>query len=1219
MRLLSIAGENFGVWNDAELRFDRGLQIVYGPNEAGKTTLLRLIRETLFGFPKTGHELAWGTRAVAGQGRLELGDGRTLRFRRQKGRPDLVEGELEGNRTRIDAEQLGSLLDGAYPELFQQLFAFTLRELMEGDASLKQAGVSETLFASGYGGLQHVRKIQQELAGERDKLFTPRGRTQTLPKLLQELQSLRTRQRELELAPQRLDETRAALAAARASVAECEEQLRGLRLRRTQLEARSKAAPLVRRYRQILAQLQEIELPPELTGTLLGDLKDLQQRRCELLADRQALEQRLEQASRAHLPPATPAELAVRELAPQIRRWAEQLSSQRQLESDLPRWERELTDLQARFGQLRDSLGIDWTEAEIRSRMIGKLQLQRLTELQQRQAELRESGTAVNTHLLTFDQRLQEIERQLGELSETADLTLWDSRLVQAEVWQEQQRQLQDLQRQVAQLSGQRERLLQQVVQRWQGAGGNWLNPVDRTTSSAAAPFTDWENVPLPVVAVAQQHRERLHEITEQVEADEKLACKLKSDLTQLQRELAELDRLHPQLNREELLALRRERNSLTEQLMTGLLEAGPESFSALQPVWIKAAQRLQELNFAVDQLADHQFAAAEQLARRDQLVARIERLENELADHDENLRMSQAARQQAEQDWTQIWQPAGLLPGPPSAVLEWFPLYDQLLRMTEELARLQQDVSACNADCQRSAAPLITLFPEATEPYSLIKRLQAERERTRQTQLDRERLLREREHVLARCIPLQDQQRQLRIAEGEFNSQVRSFLDELQFPAEWDLSIAASILTEIVELKQLLNRCDSVQMQITRGRELQEQLKAELLAAPVVTHTFRPTDSVTAVLSQLIDELERTETTERQRREQERTSAELDHQLRLILQRLDENEQRLEEKLRQSGISNAAELPDVIKLFEAASKCQGELREIDLQLLQLGFRFAELDESLAEGDWETDWKVQLEENQQAIEALQLQYRQAVEQETLNRQQLEIWTQTNPRAELVHRERSLLAEFSTGASRWATLTLAETLLQRVANRFEQQHQPLLLQEVSRWLKQLTEGRYPKLLAKPDRPGEIRVLDLQGNELTPAQLSTGTREQLFLAIRLAYVAQYAQQHEPLPMVLDDVLVNFDEARARAALQALLEFSRLNQIILLTCHRRTVELAQQVHPEIPLSELQVGRLTSPLPVLVESTSPVQPPVEQSRRKATRKRELKSKPLLTDLEEL
>jgi ABC-type ATPase involved in cell division len=146
-----------------------------------------------------------------------------------------------------------------------------------------------------------------------------------------------------------------------------------------------------------------------------------------------------------------------------------------------------------------------------------------------------------------------------------------------------------------------------------------------------------------------------------------------------------------------------------------------------------------------------------------------------------------------------------------------------------------------------------------------------------------------------------------------------------------------------------------------------------------------------------------------------------------------------------------------------------------------------------------------------------------------------------------------------------------------------------------------------------------VLDTNSRELTPDQLSTGTREQLFLAIRLAYVSQYAQQHEPLPMVLDDVLVNFDEARARAALQALLEFSRLNQIILLTCHRRTVELAQQVHPEIPLSELQVGRLTSPLPVAVESTSPVQPPVEQSRRKATRKREQKSKPLLTDLEEL
>ncbi|MCA9658063.1 MAG: hypothetical protein KC486_06950, partial [Myxococcales bacterium] len=84
-------------------------------------------------------------------------------------------------------------------------------------------------------------------------------------------------------------------------------------------------------------------------------------------------------------------------------------------------------------------------------------------------------------------------------------------------------------------------------------------------------------------------------------------------------------------------------------------------------------------------------------------------------------------------------------------------------------------------------------------------------------------------------------------------------------------------------------------------------------------------------------------------------------------------------------------------------------------------------------------------------------------------------------------------------------------------------------------------------------------------------STGTREQLFLALRLAYVLEYCDRAEPLPVIIDDVLVNFDRARARSTLEALCEVARSTQVLLFTCHHHIVDLTRVVAPEVPIFEL------------------------------------------------
>jgi uncharacterized protein YhaN len=74
------------------------------------------------------------------------------------------------------------------------------------------------------------------------------------------------------------------------------------------------------------------------------------------------------------------------------------------------------------------------------------------------------------------------------------------------------------------------------------------------------------------------------------------------------------------------------------------------------------------------------------------------------------------------------------------------------------------------------------------------------------------------------------------------------------------------------------------------------------------------------------------------------------------------------------------------------------------------------------------------------------------------------------------------------------------------------------------------------------------------------LSDGTRDQLYLALRLATIERFAVHAEPLPLVLDDAFVHFDDARARAALTALADLAPRAQVLFFTHHERLVAIAE-----------------------------------------------------------
>lgn len=151
-------------------------------------------------------------------------------------------------------------------------------------------------------------------------------------------------------------------------------------------------------------------------------------------------------------------------------------------------------------------------------------------------------------------------------------------------------------------------------------------------------------------------------------------------------------------------------------------------------------------------------------------------------------------------------------------------------------------------------------------------------------------------------------------------------------------------------------------------------------------------------------------------------------------------------------------------------------------------------------------------------------------------------------------------ELQTACEAWQGLALAEALLDAVRVDFEEHRQPRTLVQASEYLRALTEGGYVKIRSTiADRT--LYVEDADGRILAVEKLSRGARELLYLALRLAIVDDYADKGVRLPVVLDDLFVNFDERRTQAAVRLLVDFARRGrQVVVLTCHGHTANYFQ-----------------------------------------------------------
>ena len=159
------------------------------------------------------------------------------------------------------------------------------------------------------------------------------------------------------------------------------------------------------------------------------------------------------------------------------------------------------------------------------------------------------------------------------------------------------------------------------------------------------------------------------------------------------------------------------------------------------------------------------------------------------------------------------------------------------------------------------------------------------------------------------------------------------------------------------------------------------------------------------------------------------------------------------------------------------------------------------------------------------------------------------------------RRHTLVEQLEEHARGWSKAAIAEELLSRTRQRFERERQPSVIRHAQEFFSDITGGRYSRVFA-PIEEQTITVVDAAGASKHPGELSRGTREQLYLALRFGLIREFGEHAERLPVVVDEALVNFDPERARLAAEAFAKLSETNQVLVFTCHPSTADMFADV---------------------------------------------------------
>ncbi len=568
----------------------------------------------------------------------------------------------------------------------------------------------------------------------------------------------------------------------------------------------------------------------------------------------------------------------------------------------------------------------------------------------------------------------------------------------------------------------------------------------------------------------------------------------------------------------------------------------------------------------SADEIADRLRREATRVAELAGLKASVYECERALERLDqvrESLKLQQTA---LERDWVDTWVQVPVRLEPPAAMRSFRLRYDEVRRTFEELEQLATERARGLRELETARSAMIAALRAAKVTIPETERLSVLLARAAQALSEGQALLRERQRLQA----VLDEQNVRRVQEREALAEAEQELEAWR--QDWEQALARAPLLDTKDPEQVEPVLDGLVELYARVDELR-QLKSRIQAMEQDAREFEA--EVQALVSAHAPELEaRTvddaaEELERRYREAER-GREL---LRQIDSELEQNERRgesvsatrrkaeleLSVLCQVGGVDAPEELEAVEQRVESARRLEQDLASAEQELWSLASGLS-LDALVSEaaGKERQHVAARLQEIEDELNEVEEKLQDVRVDAVRLERGLERYGDERA-VELREQLESSTAEARSYLESYARIKLALVILEREVTAYRERHQGPVLARADGLFRELTLGRYQGLRVGLEE-NVLRCVRHDGAELEFESLSEGTQYQLYLALRIATIERYAESSGPLPLVLDDLLIHFDDERARAAFQVLGQLAERMQVLYFTHLSRDIELAE-----------------------------------------------------------
>jgi uncharacterized protein YhaN len=1136
VRIVRLDLKAFGSFTGASLDFSGGapggLHVVYGPNEAGKSTALRAVRDLLYGFEHRTPDAHLHRSEDLRIGGLLEGAGRTLYVQRIKRRKDSL---LDEQGSPLDDALLRKLLSGVDRETFTRSFGLDHQELEEhGERLLRgESSVGETLFDAGAGGVD-VRRLLETLRLEQEKLYRPRTGKQEINRLLEQHAAARSRLKDELLLPESFNEQVEKLAAARAELAELAARIEAARAERHRLLDLRKALPALQRRAEYLTEL-----------AALGDVvfvSEAAAKRRELAESRAVVaraniarleeesERRARRLAQLEVPHAL---LGIGEA--RVTHLADAPGRTRKAREDLPRREAELVALKTEARASLRRLGRGDTEVgaeDVRLSASERGTIRELSTAWQKLEELRRGAAQRRTETQReIDERKARLLRlppagNVNALARVASLS----------------RSFGDVETKVLDLAAKQAELVALAE-----AGRAELRPPCPTLASLRA-------LPVPSLETLERFAEETALLTAREtalgEAKRRLAAQAVEARLALQRIQAAGD-----VPREsDLATARSERTSALESVLGAWRSGAPFAENAA----VSARERAEYADHLADRLrreADRVAALAHALLDVELAAAHEQRLADEHAE----LARSRAT---LKAEYSAAWRESGLTPLPPAEMRAWLVRRARVLEQSAQARALDAELELARSQRTQLDGAVSSVLGDAAPGDPLPHRvercaaLQAEQTRLTSERAELERTL---DTLSAR---LAHETREVERTEEALEAWRAAWADAVRplgAGAETPPVAALEMLEEITALAETLKGIEGLERRVKGIRRDEAELAAEV--GELAREHGIPFDAKApdAAAEAIVARYRSGQSARDERARIEADSAERDEHLALERAALAEAERELSLLAREVNASSPAELPALEAKSKRARELEAHLLDLEAALVdQSGGRSVAVLVAEASGEDAPRLSARLEALGRELEELE-EARNRAQDRAASIQAGQREQSDALGAEAAQEEQTLGAALAERVGRYTTLRVATTLLERAIERYRLENQGPILKRAGELFPRLTDEGYVTLRVGRDERGIVAVR-ADGSELAPDALSTGTRYQLYLALRLASVERFVAGAEPLPLVLDDVTIHVDDARKARTFEVLAEVSSRVQVLFFTHSARDAELAR-----------------------------------------------------------